>query len=184
MWKTKQLLWFQNSTLLQNTISQGLVSKAKNVYCVLGANSETIKNQVTSNQVTFIDNANWKEGLSSSIVAGINYVLSLENIPDAVLIMLADQPFVDSDYLDLLMDKFLVNTDSVITSDYGNKNGVPAIFPKKYFNNLLKLKGDKGAKAFLNANGANIISILPKYKETLIDIDSPEDYVKLLKGKF
>lgn len=183
MGKTKQLLWFQNSTLLQNTISQGLVSKAKNVYCVLGANSETIKNQVTSNQVTFIDNVNWKEGLSSSIVAGINYVLSLENIPDAVLIMLADQPFVDSDYLDLLMDTYHAYSDRVIASDYGNKNGVPAIFPKKYFNSLLKLKGDKGAKTLLNSDDINILSILPTHKKTLIDIDSPDDYKELLKGR-
>ena len=37
-----------------------------------------------------------------------------------------------------------------IASNYGVKLGVPAIIPEKYFNDLLLIKGDQGAKIFIN----------------------------------
>ena len=41
------------------------------------------------------------------------------------------------------------NKTKIIASSYSKKSGVPAIFPKKYFKSLQLLKGDKGAKEFL-----------------------------------
>ena len=59
---------------------------------------------------------------------------------------------------------------------------MPAIFPKKYFEKLLKLKGDKGAKLLLNSEIVKVISVLPKRNNTLLDIDTSNDYNKLLQG--
>ncbi|TYA92110.1 nucleotidyltransferase family protein [Seonamhaeicola marinus] len=182
MGKPKQLLPFKNSTLLEHSISQALNSKIKEVYCILGANSENIKKTVSSSQITFIDNPKWKEGLSTSIVKGINYLETLEKTFDAVLIMLCDQPFINAHYIDLLMDTFAKNPKSIIASNYGGKHGVPAIFPKKTFQYLAKLEGDKGAKEVLNNGFFNVISVTPKSKEVLKDIDTPEDYESLNKN--
>ena len=181
MGSVKQLLPYKNSTLLQFVINQALNSKASKVYCVLGANANIIKEKTQDRDVTFIHNSNWETGISSSIVSAVNHLQNLEILPDAALIMLVDQPNVDSNYINELINLHQKYQDLIIASVYGNINGVPAIFPSNYFENLLKLKGDKGAKVFLNRNEETVIRLVSKVTEILADIDSPEDYQRLIK---
>ncbi|GAA4816073.1 nucleotidyltransferase family protein [Litoribaculum gwangyangense] len=178
----KQLLPYKNSTLLQIVLKNALGSKANRVFCVLGASSEVIKKETKMDTVTFIENPNWESGLSSSIVAGMEYLNSLQEQVDAVLILLADQPHVDSNYINKLIDLFNNNTDKIMASTYSNKKGVPAIFPSCSFENLMKLEGDKGAKAFLNSPNSNIISFELNSSDILKDIDTPQDYEQILKN--
>jgi molybdenum cofactor cytidylyltransferase len=51
----------------------------------------------------------------------------------------------------------------------------PAIFPSAYFEQLMNLTGDKGAKALLHQNIDNLQAIvLPK---AIIDIDTKKDLI-------
>lgn len=175
MGKPKQLLPYKNTTLLGWTISQAKKSKANNVFCVLGANAEIITKDISKHKIECILNPNFKDGLSSSIVAGIDYLKSTDF--DAILIMLADQPNINSDYLNKLIKTSEENPSKIIASNYIDKIGVPAIFTKEYFPDLLNLKGDKGAKDFLNNHQSKIIKLKPF---NLIDMDTKEDYKKLM----
>ncbi|WP_435255572.1 nucleotidyltransferase family protein [Tenacibaculum sp. A30] len=177
MGKTKQLLPYKNATLLEWAIEQAQKSVVKNVFCVLGANKEVIEKQLTSNIVEIIYNPNYKDGLSTSIVKGIKFLLNYNF--DSVLIMLADQPHVTSEYLNSLIEASKNNPSKLIASNYQGSVGVPAIFPKNYFNDLLDLKGDKGAKNFLLQQNNNVIKV--NSTQNLLDIDTPEDYQYLLK---
>ena len=177
MGKTKQLLPYKNATLLEWAIEQAQKSVVKNVFCVLGANKEVIEKQLTSNIVEIIYNPNYKDGLSTSIVKGIEFLLNYNF--DSVLIMLADQPHVTSEYLNSLIEASKNNPSKLIASNYQGSVGVPAIFPKNYFNDLLDLKGDKGAKNFLLQQNNNVIKV--NSTQNLLDIDTPEDYQHLLK---
>ncbi|OEJ99005.1 hypothetical protein A8C32_07440 [Flavivirga aquatica] len=181
MGRIKQLLPYEKSTLLEVTIHNALASKANNVYCVLGANSGLIKKEIKEPEVTFINNPNWKSGLSSSIVSGIKHLQTLKEHSDAVLITLADQPHVDSAYIDSLINLYQDNQGEIIASAYENKKGVPAIFPITIIDKLLKLEGDKGAKSFLNNSEYNIITLELESFQIFRDIDTPEDYKKLFK---
>lgn len=177
MGKTKQLLPYKNATLLEWAIEQAQKSVVKNVFCVLGANKEVIEKQLTSNIVEIIYNPNYKDGLSTSIVKGIEFLLNYNF--DSVLIMLADQPHVTSEYLNSLIEASKKNPSNIIASNYQGSVGVPAIFPKNYFNDLLDLKGDKGAKNFLLQQNNNVIKV--NSTKNLLDIDTLEDYQHLLK---
>lgn len=179
MGSIKQLLPYKDSTLLQFAMSQAIRSKADKVYCVLGANADLIKQKVKDNKVTFIHNSNWETGLGSSIVSAVSHLLDLKELPDAILIMLADQPNVDSNYINQLIELYQNSQGQIIASSYKNINGVPALFPSQYFEKLLKLKGDKGAKIFLNENEEQVLRFISKSVK-LNDIDSPEDYQKLI----
>ena len=184
MGSIKQLLPYKESTLLQYVINQASNSKANKVYCILGAHADIIKEKIQDNQVTFIHNSNWVDGLSSSIVSAVNYLLDSKELPEGLLIMLADQPHVNSNYINELIKLHQKNKNQIIASAYGNINGVPALFSSKYFEKLLSLKGDKGAKIFLNENQDRVIRFKPKTNEILNDIDAPEDYQKLIKKTF
>ncbi|GFD83514.1 nucleotidyltransferase family protein [Tenacibaculum sp. SSH1-16] len=177
MGKIKQLLPYKNTTLLEWTIEQAQKSVIKNVFCVLGANKDAIEKKLTTNAIITIYNPKHQDGLSTSIIKGIEFLQ--EHNFDNALIMLADQPHVTSEYLNSLIKVSKRNPSKIITSNYQGSVGVPAIFPKEYFNKLLNLKGDKGAKNFLLQHDDNIFKVNSSLN--LLDIDTPEDYQYLLK---
>ena len=175
MGEPKQLLPFKNTTLLGNTIEQAKNSKADSVFCVLGANEKAIKKSIEHFNIETIFNPEYKSGLSTSISIGINY---LQNNYDAILIMLADQPKVNSNYLNELLTLSNKNPKKIITTSYKKEVGVPTIFPKNFYINLMELKGDSGAKKILQNNISNLITI--KRITPFIDIDTKEQYKSFL----
>lgn len=176
MGSTKQLLSYKKTTLLGWAIEQAKQSKANTVFCVLGANSEIIEKSIENYLVETIYNVDYNNGLSTSIIAGINH-LKDKNF-DSVLIMLADQPNVTTDYLNQLIITSEENNSKIVVSNYRNKMGVPVLFPRQYFNKLINLKGDNGAKDFLKMHLSEIIKMSTF---NLIDIDTREDYKNLVK---
>jgi len=176
----KQLLKIENKTLLDITLETAKNVIQKNIFCVLGASSEKIKKEISTKNVQFIYNKNFESGLSSSIVAGINHFEKERFYFDAVLILLADQPEVDEKYLNLIISSFLNNPDKIIASNYNQKAGVPALFPKKYFKKLILLHGDKGAKVFLQDHASETIVL--KRNQPFKDLDTPEDFKSYLNS--
>jgi molybdenum cofactor cytidylyltransferase len=167
----KQLLPVGENTLLGVSIKQALQSEADKVYCVLGSNAEVIKQSISKFKIEPIFNPNYKTGLSSSIVAGIQHLINQDF--DATLILLGDQPLISVAYLNAMITPFKNHGEKIIASKYNNTFGVPSVIPKRSYNELLKLKGDKGAKDFLNTNKEEII---PLKNINLIDIDTKKEY--------
>ncbi|KAA5824073.1 nucleotidyltransferase family protein [Algibacter amylolyticus] len=175
----KQLLPYKNSTLLQYVIKQTLASDASHVSCVLGAHAQVLKKALTCSNVTIINNPKWELGLSSSISVAVSYLKTLKRLPEGVLFLLADQPQVESNYINEIIDCFKNNKGKIVASNYENGKGVPALFPALYYDELIALKGDKGAKLFLIKNYKSVIGLTPNSKTILFDVDTPEDYKKL-----
>ena len=176
----KQLLKWNNSTLLQHTINTVKQIKKDEVVLVLGANFQDIKSKIDTTELTVIYNENWEKGLGNSIACGINQIIKSVQQIDNVLIMLADQPLIDSNYLNEMIETQLLNPDKIICTSYQNKRlGVPAIFNKIYFKELSELNHDKGAKDLLNKNSDNILFLDGTY--VISDIDTMEDYEALYK---
>jgi molybdenum cofactor cytidylyltransferase len=170
----KQLLKIGNKTLLEVVLEKALAISSSPIYCVLGANATTIQQETTTENVVYIFNENYQEGLSSSIVSGINYLE--KNLPnlEGVFILLADQPAIEIAYLKNLLELFSKHKKNIIASNYQKRNGVPTIFPKVFFNELKLLKGDFGAKDFLEKNKNAII--VGSSDVCLIDLDTKSDY--------
>lgn len=175
---TKQILPWQDTTLLGNAVDQANASIAENTYVILGAKEEVIKTEVNLESSTIIQNTNWEKGLGSSIAAGINFVASKEIGHDAMLIMLADQPLIDTNYLNKMMGNWIGNPSKIITTQYKDRSGVPAIFGKKFFVELQGLHKDFGAKDIIANHSEDVLALNPDGKE--IDIDSWEAYEELV----
>ncbi|MEX0362442.1 MAG: NTP transferase domain-containing protein, partial [Allomuricauda sp.] len=101
----KQLLAWGKTTLLGNAIEQAKPVSSQ-VYVVLGANARHISESMEI-KANVVHNPDWKTGMGSSIAFGINEVMKSDVIPQAVLIMLADQPLIDSSFLTELKTNFL-----------------------------------------------------------------------------
>ncbi|WP_299124368.1 nucleotidyltransferase family protein [uncultured Winogradskyella sp.] len=174
----KQLLPVGNTTLLGIVIENALQSDANKVYCVLGANLKAIEKSISKYSIETIFNPEYKSGLSSSIVTGIQHISNQKL--DAIILLLGDQPFIKTQYINSMITSYKNHYGKIVASTYTKTYGVPAIIPKNHFDKLLMLKGDKGAKAFLNSNEQDVI---PLDDANLVDIDTIEDYEELLNSK-
>ena len=169
----KQLEKINEKTLLDITLEKIKSIFSDNIFCVLGANGDRIKQEITTTNINFINNKNFETGLSSSIIAGIHHFKNNNLHFDSVLILLADQPAIDIGYLKSMVFLSEENNHKIIASKYGNKFGVPAIIPKKYFKDLILIEADKGAKEFINHHKNDVLCL--ESSTNLLDIDTKED---------
>ena len=166
----KQIADWKDSTLLQHTISITKSLFEKNIIVILGANSELIQPRLNESDITIAVNNDWQLGISSSIRAGIE---ALPEHTEAVMILLCDQPLLEASSLKKLVDLWQQRENSIVTSEYQNTLGVPAIFPASFFLQLKSLKGDKGAKELLMSMKEKVASI--HIPEAAKDIDTKND---------
>ena len=169
----KQLEKINNKTLLDITLDKAKQLFSEHVFCVLGANIDKIKTEIRLKNIHFIENKNFNNGLSSSVISGLQYFKENNLHFDGVFILLADQPAIEITYLKSLSGLFKENQTKIIASNYGDFFGVPAIFPKQLFSELLLIKGDKGAKTFINSKKNEVIT--PKETSNFFDIDTKEE---------
>jgi len=170
----KQLLKWKNTTLLGHTIQ---VSETLNLktFVVLGANFEEIKNSISSRSIQILNHENWKNGLGSSIAFGVDYIFKNELDIEAILIVLADQPLINSEYLNSMISVFEKGKNQIIASSYKDgKKGVPVLFDKIYFKELAQLSNDKGAKRLIEKYTDKVV--LLNAESMVSDIDTLEDY--------
>jgi molybdenum cofactor cytidylyltransferase len=174
----KQQLLYKGKTLLQHAVDAAVESKGEPIIVVLGANAEVIKNDITNQGVTIIHNKDWEEGMASSIRAGITELQKLSPDIDDAILMLCDQPFVDVALLNNLMLHKQQTSTPIIACAYNNTVGPPALFDKTYFNTLLSLNGQEGAKKLLMKYSRDVFTI--PFEKGAIDIDTAADYAKIV----
>lgn len=174
--RPKQLLEFQGKTLLQKAIDEASESRADSVVVVLGWNPELIQTGFDSTKVAFTINPNWESGMASSIQAGLRFLIE-KGEPDQVLVMLCDQPLVDDVLLNRLIREGVSSGKGIVASFYADSLGVPALFSKAYFPELLSLKGQEGAKKLFHQHQEDLARV--DFPNGVIDLDTEEDLRRL-----
>ncbi|WP_419211584.1 nucleotidyltransferase family protein [Maribacter sp. X9] len=175
----KQLLPWKTSNFLLETIKTVKESNATSIHVVLGANADSIIDQcnLEEQNVELIINPDWSLGLGKSIALGVKKLTEKKHIPDGILICLADQPLLSTEYLNSVITSYTKQPSKIVASIYRNRAGVPALFPKFFYPNLVLLEGDQGAKNILEDINNEII-VLNAHGQ-LTDIDTKDDYDQL-----
>src|SRR5690606_19334863 len=99
--------------------------------------------------ITCIINSAWQEGMSSSISAGVAAVLDQNKDTENIIIAVADQAFITAAIFEELLLKHQLTAKNIIASSYAGTAGTPALFSRIYFEQLLALNGEHGAKQIL-----------------------------------
>ena len=82
----KQLLHFNNKTLLQHAIDEAVDAGAGSVIVVTGAHADEILKNINHEQVEIVHNENWQRGIASGIVAGVQKAIDLNNNVEKIII--------------------------------------------------------------------------------------------------
>ena len=176
----KQLLQYAGKTLLQQSLQVAVDSIARPVIVVLGADADHIKKETDFSSALAIVNADWEEGMASSIRSGINALLKIDPLAEGAVLMLCDQPYTTSALVNELVAVHQNTGKAIVASSYSDTLGVPALFHKSIFPELLQLEDDLGAKGIIQQHAKDTEVVA--FSKGNVDIDTEADYQKLSKG--
>ena len=140
---------------------------------VLGASADTILPALNGLPVTIAVNPDWETGMAGSLQIGL---AALGEV-DATLVMLCDQPAVTPALLNSLVETSQITGHALVACEYGGALGVPALFTRSLFPDLLALRGEQGARRILQTY-AGPLSRVP-FPEGQSDVDTPADMARL-----
>jgi molybdenum cofactor cytidylyltransferase len=171
----KQVLPLRKTTMLEQTVNNLVASHIDDTIVVLGYKAEEIKLLLANLPVNIVINPDYRAGISTSITAGIK---ALKSETAAIMVLLADQPFIETSTINLLLKEYLHHKKGIIIPTYHGQPGHPVIISLKYKGELLALRGDIGAREIVSRHQEDILEIEIDSPGIVIDIDTPEMYNK------
>jgi molybdenum cofactor cytidylyltransferase len=173
----KQLAVFQDKTFVRRIVAAANEAGCAPIVVVVGPNAAQIASELTGLPVSIAEHPNWSNGLGSSIAVGVEHAANITADLDAVILLTCDQPFVNAAALRQLIQLYLENGKPIVASAYAETLGIPALFDRSCFAELLQLTGDSGAKRIILAQQRDVVPF--DFPAAAIDIDTAADYEKL-----
>ncbi len=175
MGRTKLLLKWGQRTIIEKSVDILLASKIDELIVVLGHQAQAVLRKLGARRLKTVINHQYRMGMSTSIRRGLGEV-SPES--EAILIALADQPFVETDLIDHLIDIHRQNPHGIVLPSYKGERGHPVILDRfRYGEEMGNLTGDVGCKPILNRHPEDILEVEVKSEGVIADIDSWEEYI-------
>lgn len=143
---------------------------------VLGREAAAVRAVLRDLPAAFVVNRRYVAGLAGSIRAGIRALP-----PDAAgaLVALGDQPDVSPEVVSALLAAFRGGHGPIVAPAYRRSRGNPVLFDRSLFPELLRLRGDVGARTLLAADPGRVylvhFDLTPPG-----DVDTPADYRRAL----
>ncbi len=87
--------------------------------------------------------------------------------------MTCDQPLISPESL----QRLIATRSELAAAGYADTVGIPALFARSFFDELLTLADDEGAKKILISHAETLVKVA--MPEAATDIDTPADLAKL-----
>jgi len=137
---------------------------------VVGAHVEELMQYLRSEVVIY--NPNYREGMSTSIKLGLRFFQDY----DAVLIVLGDMPLITRETINKIINAYHEGCTAVIPTHRGLR-GNPVLIHRSLFNELMRLRGDVGARELLK--GRADVCYVECGPEVIMDIDTLDDLARI-----
>jgi molybdenum cofactor cytidylyltransferase len=139
---------------------------------VTGADAPRVTAALAGLPVRFVHNAGFREGIASSIRAG---VAALPEGTDGVLIVLGDMPWVGQADVEAILEAFDPEEGrGICVPVHGGRRGNPVLWAARYFHDLRTLSGDTGARGLFRRFAADLHEVTVPREGVLLDVDTPE----------
>lgn len=178
MGQLKQLLPWENRTVLGQTLRQVAGSLADDMLVVTGHEAKLVATEAArfagERPLRLVHNPQYQQGeMLSSLQAGVK---ELEAATTAVLVILADQPMVETDVYNQLLVAYWQGRGDLIVPVYKEQRGNPVLIGQRYFQELLALPAGSAPRALLQAHPHELV-FLPVQSDTVLrDLDTWAEY--------
>jgi molybdenum cofactor cytidylyltransferase len=171
MGSNKLLQEWRGKPLLRWVVEATLASQAEPVVVVTGHEAAKIEAALSGLDVTFVHNAQFHDGLSTSLKTGLSAV---PPAADGALVLLGDMPQINAGLIDRMIAAFSpADGRSVCVAMHQHKRGNPGLWARRFFAEIAGLAGDAGAKTLLDVH-EELVCEIDADSGVLRDIDTPE----------
>ena len=177
MGKNKLVMEVNGKALVRHAADAALEGGLDPVLVVTGNEKEKVEKALAGLPVSFVHNANFANGLSTSLNRGI---AALPADVDGVMVLLGDMPGVNAALVGQVKAGFdPAKGRAICIATAQGARGHPVLWARKFFPEIAALTGDQGAKALLAAHAGEICEIPTPGAAPLVDIDTPSDLAAL-----
>ena len=189
----KLMLSLDGRPVLARVMDASLSSRARPIVVVLGHQSAQVRSQIeqytTYNDVALIENAQYQQGMSSSLRKGIQTLLSndyknkqISYQVDSALILLGDQPLITPRIIDTLITLYRTTGKPIVAPLYKGKRGSPVLFDESLFPELIEVTGDEGGRTVLERHRDEVELIEIGNALANFDVDTWEAYEQVVQA--
>jgi CTP:molybdopterin cytidylyltransferase MocA len=173
MRQQKLLMDYHGESFIRNIVRKANASDLDQTLVVLGSHSREVYEEIRSFQVESIYNPLFKEGMLSSIQCGFN---AIPNKVNAVVLMLGDQPMVETEVINRLVEYYRNKREKIIIPVYQGERGHPVLIDLSYKEEIFTLDPLKGLRELIYTHPDEVFELEIDSPTILKDIDNIEDY--------
>jgi len=140
---------------------------------VAGHHYDAITRTFPNNQIVF--NPSYEYGMSTSVQAGIR---ALPAGLDGTAVFLVDHPMIDRQTIDALVDRLAPGR--IVVPVHNGRRGHPVIFAAEIFDEILDLSSEQGLNSVVRRLPERVVEVFVENAGVLRDIDTPEQFARLL----
>ncbi len=167
-WKDRPLLGWVVDALRKSRVTRLLA--------VTGHEHRRVEVVLNEVGVKCIHNPVHDTGMAGSLALGVSMLVEC----DAIIVCLGDMPHLTADVIDSLLDAFLQTSDrDIFIPTHGGQRGNPVLISREFFDALLKLEGDKGARELVRDHPQRVQEVPVESDGILQDYDTAEALKRL-----
>lgn len=176
--RPKPLLAIDGEPLLARCLRMLRSVPMDRIVVVLGHAAEEVRQQVPLEGVTVVTNPRYREGMSTSLVAGL---AAVGPEAEAALIVPADQPFLTVSVIRELIDCYRMSKQPIVLPAVKGRRGTPVLLGRELFPEARSLEGDVGFRALFPRHRGQMVKVDVGDPWILMDIDTAEDYARAVQ---
>jgi molybdenum cofactor cytidylyltransferase len=183
MGRPKALLPIQGVRFIEKIVASLKSTRIEKIVVVLGHNAEEMRQKIADLPAAIVINNDYKKGQLSSLVAAIREIDGWKSSVevDGILVHLVDHPYISAPLVDAMIARFYESKKLIVLPRYRGQRGHPVIFSRSLFPELLNAPLEDGAKGVVHAHQEDTLEIDTEDEGVTIDIDTPEEYRRLVK---
>lgn len=177
MGEAKLLLpWANGRNILEHILEQLIRARLDEMIVVTGHYADEVKTIAKAMGANPVHNRAYKTGeMLSSMQTGLRAMP--ENI-SAALIVLGDQPRIQPKIIYEILAAYAEGAGDIIAPSYQMRRGHPILISRKYWQELLDLRGNQSPRDVINAHAEKIHYVAVDNDSILRDVDTPQDYAE------
>ena len=179
MGRNKLLLEMEGETLVRRALRATSGAGVERVVVVLGHDEARVRAELEGVPCETVVNPDHARGAGTSLHTGVRHVAADAR---AVVIVLADMPFVTAAMIAALVERHRVTRAPVVFSRYGDIQAPPTLYDRSLFAELLAIDDDRGGKQVVLRHQRDAEAV-DWPESALHDIDSPADYDRIAKPR-
>jgi molybdenum cofactor cytidylyltransferase len=180
MGQNKLLLLFKGKPLIAHAVDILLASEIDEIIVVLGNEADKVQEKLRGRQVRLIENPDFREGLSTSVRAGVTAV---SRQADGIMVYLADQPLLEPADVNRILRAFVHAKNagkSIVVPFFDRQRGNPVLLDSSYREAILGVVGDIGCKGVIKRYPDQVFVLQMESDHVIRDMDTIEEYEVVL----